>query len=58
MFNVNDDIRIEIMQALLNKSSVSGEAFDAIAALFEDVEGADDTAWAAYKAMFGVSSGE
>ena len=53
MFNTSADVRIEIMEALLNNSIVSKEAFSAIAALFESVNGKDDDAWAAYKAMFG-----
>lgn len=56
MFNVKDDVRIEIMQALLNNAVISKEGFSAIANLFEDVDGESDTAWAAYKEMFGVSS--
>ncbi len=56
MFNVKDDIRIEIMQALLNNAVISKEGFSAIASLFEDVEGANAAAWANYKAMFGVST--
>lgn len=56
MFNVKDDVRIEIMQALLNNAVISKEGFSAIANLFEDVEGANAAAWANYKAMFGVSS--
>lgn len=56
MFDVSKDVRIEIMQALLNQAVVSADAFDAIAALFENVEGKDNDAWAAYKALFGSSS--
>lgn len=56
MFDVSKDVRIEIMQALLNQAVVSGEAFNEIAALFENVAGKDNDAWAAYKAMFGASS--
>ena len=56
MFNVKDDVRIEIMQALLNQSIVSPKAFDAIADIFDSVSGDSDDAWAEYKALFGSSS--
>ena len=48
------DVRIEMMQAMLNASIVSQEAFKAFAALVEDAEGEtkDDEAWEAYKAKF------
>lgn len=48
------DVRIEMMQAMLNASIVSQEAFKALAALVEDAEGEtkDDEAWEAYKAKF------
>jgi hypothetical protein len=48
------DVRIEMMQAMLNASIVSQEAFKALAALVEDAEGEtkDDEAWEAYKAQF------
>ena len=58
MFNVTNDVRIEIMQALLHDSVVSKEAFSEIAKLFESVEGQDDTAWEAYKAQFEASEEE
>ena len=51
MFDVSKDVRIEIMQALLNQAVVSADAFDAIAALFEDVEGKDNDAWADRKSV-------
>ena len=48
------DVRIEMMQAMLNTSIVSQEAFKALAALVEDTESdtSDDEAWEAYKAQF------
>lgn len=50
------DVRIEIMQALLNNANVSGEAFAAIANLFNSVEGKDDDAWAVYKNLFNTTN--
>lgn len=51
MINNFADVRIEIMQALLNNAVISSGAFNAIAALFENIDGEDDEAWAAYKAQ-------
>ena len=56
MFDTSADVRIEIMEALLHNSVVSKDAFDAIASIFENVDGASDDTWAAYKAMFGNDS--
>lgn len=53
IIDASADIRIEIMQALLNNSSLSKDAFDALAAMFDSIEGNDDDAWAEYKAQFG-----
>lgn len=57
MFNTANDVRIEIMEALLHDTIVSKDAFDAIANIFEDVDGESNDDWAAYKAMFGTTSG-
>ena len=54
MFNVKDDIRIEIMEALLNNSAISGKAFTALAGIFDAIDGENDAAWEAYKAKFGL----
>ena len=58
MFNTADDVRIEIMEALLHDSIVSKDAFDAIAHIFTDVNGDNDEAWDAYVNMFGTGSGD
>lgn len=58
MFDTSADVRIEIMEALLHNAVVSKDAFDAIASIFEDVDGASDDDWAAYKAMFGTTSAQ
>ena len=48
-----DDVRIELMYALLNNSEVSQEGFNAIASLIDNVSGtkSNDT-WNAFRAQF------